>query len=83
MPIKEASVIDINFLNLLNMTLKKTAIYLSAVIILLLTNIVQVQAQGVPCGDPDIDCPIDTPVILLVAAALFLTVKKLPILKLN
>ena len=61
------------------MKLKKTGIFLSATFLLLLMAIVQVKAQGpgTPCGDPDVDCPIDTPVILLVAAILFLSVKKI------
>ncbi|MVN21821.1 hypothetical protein [Mucilaginibacter arboris] len=61
------------------MKLKKTCIYLSAIILLVLINTVALKAQspGTPCGDPDLDCPIDTPVILLVAAVLFLTVKKM------
>lgn len=60
-----------------HMKLKKTGIYLSATILLLLINVAQIKAQGVPCGDPDIDCPIDTPVILLAIAILFLAVKKI------
>lgn len=49
-------------------------------VFLLLINIIQLKAQGVPTacdGDPDVECPIDAPVILLVAAILFLSVKKL------
>ena len=59
------------------MKLKKIGIFLSATFLLLLMAIVQVKAQGVPCGDPDVDCPIDAPVILLAAAILFLSVKKI------
>ena len=59
------------------MKLKKTCIYFLAIVILLLTNSVQLKAQGIPCGDPDVDCPIDTPVILLVAVVLLLAVKKI------
>jgi hypothetical protein len=63
------------------MKLKKFQIFLSATIFLLLINIVQVKAQpGTPTacdGDPDVECPIDAPVILLVAGVLFLSVKKL------
>lgn len=59
------------------MKLKKIGICLLAATILLLINSVQLKAQGLPCGDPDIDCPIDTPVTLLVAAVLLLSVKKI------
>ena len=59
------------------MKLRKTCINLSALILLLLMNTVQLKAQGLPCGDPDVDCPIDGPVILLVAAVLLLSIKKI------
>lgn len=59
------------------MKLRKLCTLLSAVVLLLLINTVQLKAQGLPCGDPDIDCPIDAPVILLAAAVLFLSVKKI------
>jgi len=59
------------------MKLKKTCIFLSVIILLLLINTVQLKAQGLPCGDPDVDCPIDGPVILLVAAVLLLSIKKI------
>jgi hypothetical protein len=67
--------------NLLTMKLKKLYIFFSAVIFVLLINVLQLKAQDTPpiiCGDPDIeDCPIDAPVILLGAAVLFLAVKKI------
>lgn len=67
-----------NSLNLLNMKLKRTLIFLSATVLLLLMNVVQLKAQGTPCGDPDVECPIDAPVVILLAAAiLFLSVKKI------
>lgn len=47
------------------------------VIFLLLIDIASLKAQGLPCGDPDVDCPIDGSVIVLAAAILFLSVKKL------
>lgn len=50
---------------------------MSATFLLLLINTSQLKAQGVPCGDPDVDCPIDTPVILFAAAIIFLAVKKI------
>lgn len=61
------------------MKLKQTCIFLAATILVLLMNTAQSHAQGLPCegGDPDVDCPIDTPVILLVLAVLFLSVKKM------
>ncbi len=59
------------------MKLRKTCINLSALILLLLMNTVQLKAQGLPCGDPDVDCPIDGPVILLAAAVLLLSIKKI------
>lgn len=59
------------------MKLKKIYIFLSATILLLLMNMVQLKAQGTPCGDPDVDCPIDTPVILLAIIMLLLSVKKI------
>ena len=62
------------------MKLKKICIYLSATVLFLLISIMQLSAQDVPpsqCGDPDADCPIDTQVILLAAAVLFLSVKKI------
>lgn len=59
------------------MKLKKTCIFLSVIILLLLMNTVRLKAQGLPCGDPDVDCPIDGPVILLVAAVLLLSIKKI------
>lgn len=63
------------------MKLKRICISLSVTIFLLLINVVQLKAQpGVPTacdGDPDVECPIDAPVVLLVAAILFLSVKKL------
>lgn len=59
------------------MKLRKTIVILSATILLLLMNVVQLKAQGVPCGDPDVDCPIDTPVFLLAAAILLLAAKKI------
>ncbi len=43
-------------------------------------NVIQLKAQGVPTAcdsNPDLDCPIDTTVFLLVAAILFLSVKKI------
>jgi len=62
------------------MKLKKNSVYLLAVLILLFANIGELKAQaspGLPCGDPDIDCPIDAPIVLLVAAVLLLSVKKI------
>jgi hypothetical protein len=59
------------------MKLRKTCINLSALILLLMMNTVQLKAQGLPCGDPDVDCPIDGPVILLVAVVLLLSIKKI------
>ncbi len=59
------------------MKLRKLCTLLSAVVLLLLINTVQLKAQGLPCGDPDIDCPIDAPVILLATIVLFLSVKKI------
>ncbi len=61
------------------MKLKKIGIFLSTSILVLLMNVLQLKAQGpgTPCGDPDVDCPIDTPVILFAAAILFLAVKKI------
>ncbi len=47
------------------------------VIFLLLINTASVKAQGLPCGDPDVDCPIDAPVIIFAMLMLFLSVKKL------
>lgn len=44
---------------------------------MLCLSVTQLKAQGTPCGDPDLDCPIDTPVIFLAAAMLFLAVKKM------
>ncbi|MGI4729058.1 MAG: hypothetical protein ACRYGB_10850 [Janthinobacterium lividum] len=38
---------------------------------------VQLKAQGTPCGDPDLDCPIDGPVVFLLVAILLLSVKKI------
>lgn len=61
------------------MKLKQVCIFLSTLLVLLLISMTQLHAQGLPCdgGDPDVDCPIDTSVILLVAAVLFLSVKKM------
>jgi len=59
------------------MKLKKICIFLSTTILLLLMNIIQLKAQGTPCGDPDVDCPIDTPVILLAGIMLLLSLKKI------
>lgn len=62
------------------MKLKRTCIFLTAIIIFLLMNAIQLKAQGVPTAcdsNPDLDCPIDTTVFLLVAAILFLSVKKI------
>jgi hypothetical protein len=62
------------------MKFKRTWIFLTALVLLFLINIAQLKAQGVPTacdGDPDVECPIDAPVILLVAAVLFLAVKKI------
>lgn len=44
---------------------------LAGTLLLTLLSIVTANAQGLPCGgdDPDATCPIDTWVILLVAAA--------------
>lgn len=63
------------------MKLKKISIFLLATILFLLINIVQLKAQGIPCGDPDVDCPIDAPVILLAAVVLFLSIKKIAEIK--
>ncbi len=68
------------------MKLKKICIFLTATIFLLIVNVMQLKAQpGTPGSDcnnsdpdaPDIECPIDAPVVLLAAAILFLSVKKL------
>lgn len=62
------------------MKLKIFCIFILSTVFLLLINVVQLKAQGVPTacdGDPDIECPIDAPVILLAAGILFLSVKKL------
>ncbi len=47
------------------------------VIFLLLINAAPLKAQGLPCGDPDVDCPIDGPIIVFAIVMLFLSVKKL------
>ncbi|RYY30090.1 MAG: hypothetical protein EOP41_01395 [Sphingobacteriaceae bacterium] len=59
------------------MKFKKACILFLSVILLLLINTVSLKAQGVPCGDPDLDCPIDGPVIFLLMVMLLLSVKKL------
>lgn len=68
------------------MKFKKTCTLLAAIVFLLLMNVVQLKAQpglpGQPCttSDPDapeIDCPIDAPVMILAAVILFLSVKKI------
>lgn len=48
-----------------------------SVFFLLLMSTVQLKAQGTPCGDPDLDCPIDGPVVFLLAVILLLSVKKI------
>lgn len=82
MPVKEVSGNDINCLSLFIMKLKKIYALLATVITLLLMNVAQLKAQGLPCGDPDLDCPIDGAVIFLVAAILFLSIKKITAIKL-
>lgn len=59
------------------MKFKKTCTFFLTIILLLLINTVQLKAQGVPCGDPDVDCPIDGPVYLLLIVMLLLSVKKI------
>ncbi|RYE25509.1 MAG: hypothetical protein EOP42_21375 [Sphingobacteriaceae bacterium] len=62
------------------MNFKKTCIVLLLIVFLLLINAVKLQAQGVPTacgGDPDIECPVDGPVIFLLIAILLLSVKKI------
>lgn len=59
------------------MKFKKTCIFFLTIILLLLINTVQLKAQGVPCGDPDVDCPIDGPVYFLLIVMLLLSVKKI------
>lgn len=59
------------------MKFKKTCIFFLTIILLLLINTVQLKAQGVPCGDPDVDCPIDGPVYFLLVVMLLLSVKKI------
>ena len=61
------------------MKLKKICTFLSVTVLLLLITAVQSKADGpgTPCGDPDVDCPIDTPVILFALAILFLAAKKI------
>lgn len=59
------------------MKLQKTCIFFLTIILLLLVNTVQLKAQGVPCGDPDVDCPIDGPVYILLSVMLLLSVKKI------
>lgn len=55
---------------------KRFTLFLS-VFFLLLMSTVQLKAQGTPCGDPDLDCPIDGPVVFLLAVILLLSVKKI------
>lgn len=59
------------------MKFKKTCTFFLTIILLLLINTVQLKAQGVPCGDPDVDCPIDGPVYFLLIVMLLLSVKKI------
>ncbi len=59
------------------MKLKKACLFLTITVLLLLINSLQLKAQGLPCGDPDVDCPIDAPVILLALVVLFLSLKKI------
>ena len=62
------------------MKFKKNCILFLSVLFLLLINTASLKAQGVPTacgGDPDIECPIDGPVIFLLAAILLLSVKKI------
>lgn len=59
------------------MKFKKTCTFFLTIILLLLINTVQLKAQGVPCGDPDVDCPIDGPVYFLLVVMLLLSVKKI------
>lgn len=59
------------------MKFKKTCTFFLTIILLLLINTVQLKAQGVPCGDPDVDCPIDGPVCFLLVVMLLLSVKKI------
>ncbi len=59
------------------MKFKKTCIFFLTIILLLLVNTVQLKAQGVPCGDPDVDCPIDGPVYFLLIVMLLLSIKKI------
>ncbi|MGI4750163.1 MAG: hypothetical protein ACRYFB_05985 [Janthinobacterium lividum] len=59
------------------MKFKKICTVILSVILLLLINTVQLKAQGVPCGDPDVDCPIDGPVVFLLVAILLLSIKKI------
>lgn len=66
------------FLNI--MTLKETKIFLLIFFSLLLMNAVTLKADdspGLPCGDPDVNCPIDGYVVLLIILVLFLSVKKM------
>lgn len=55
---------------------KRFTLFLS-VFFLFLMSTVQLKAQGTPCGDPDLDCPIDGPVVFLLVAILLLSVKKI------
>lgn len=59
------------------MKFKKTCTFFLTIILFLLINTVQLKAQGVPCGDPDVDCPIDGPVYFLLVVMLLLSVKKI------
>jgi hypothetical protein len=49
---------------------------LAGALLLTLLSVITANAQGLPCGgdDPDATCPIDTWVIVLVAAASFFAV---------
>ena len=59
------------------MNFKKICTLFLSVILLLLISTVQLKAQGTPCGDPDVDCPIDGPVVFLLMVMLLLGVKKI------
>ncbi len=59
------------------MNLNKASKFFITTVLFLLMSLMRLKAQGIPCGDPDIDCPIDAPVIFLAAVILFLSVKKI------
>lgn len=58
------------------MKFNKTMIFLF-LLMLVFAIPAKLKAQGLPCGDPDVDCPIDTPVFFLALVILLLSIKKL------